>query len=406
MNIGKSGHRIESRDQKAGLPGLSREKLLRMMRWMVTSREYDEAEIRLQRQQKVFFQISSSGHEAVNAASGLLLPPGIDWFYPYYRDRTLNIALGMTPYDMFLQAMGKRDDPGSGGRQMSSHWGNPRLHIVTQSSPTGTQYLQAVGSAEAGRIARAMPPCDDRPPASAYELVYVSGGEGSTSEGEFFEAISTASMRRLPVLFVIEDNQYAISVPVECQTPGASISKLLKAYPNLHVAEVNGLDPVASYRVLRRAVKYIRQGWGPALVHAHVVRLHAHSNSDDDRLYRPPHEREADESRDPIRGFEAFLIAERVSTPEELKDLRSQVQAEIAEAVRRAEAAPAPDPASAPQHLFSQEEVVTVETSPDPEAAAARVRVEGEGLPPLSPPRDDGAQGRPAPELTLVEMIN
>ena len=390
INIGTPGPRLEYPGSNAGLPGLSREKLLRMLRWMIAARSIDEAEMRLQRQQKVFFQISGAGHEAVQAAAGLLLHPGVDWFYPYYRDRALCLALGVTPFDMLLQSMGKKDDPSSGGREMSNHWGNARLHIVNQSSPTGTQYIQAVGCAEAGRIARMMPPCDDRPSASAYELVYVSGGEGSTSEGEFFEALSTASILALPVLFLIEDNKYAISVPVEVQTPGGSISKLVKTYPGLHVAEVNGLDPVASYRVLRRAVKHIRQGRGPALVHAHVVRLNSHSNSDDERLYKLPGEREAEAGSDPVSGFETFLVSEGILAPEALKELRHGIQAEINDAICRAEALPAPEPQSACQHLFSPEEVVTVETSPEPTPPA-------ETIPAGASARED---------LTLVEMIN
>ena len=389
MSAGNVERGSETSATRMGLPGLSREKLLRMFRWMALSREIDEAEIRLQRQQKAFFQISSAGHEAVQAAAGLLLHPGTDWFYPYYRDRALALALGVTPYEMLLQSMGKPDDPASAGRQMSSHWGNPRLHIVSQSSPTGTQYNQAVGTAEVGRIARAMPPCDDRPTSSAYELVYVSGGEGSTSEGEFYEALSTASIKGLPVLFMIEDNKYAISVPVEVQTPGASISKLLKSYPGLHVTEVNGCDPVASYRVLRRAVKHIRQGRGPALVHAHVIRPYSHSNSDDERLYRPPSEREAEETIEPIRSFEHFLLSERIASSEEIAILRQEVQAQVMEAVRRAEVAQDQVPSNALIHLYSQDEVVTVETEA------------------YLPPADEAVpSGKKPGELTLVEMVN
>ncbi len=389
MSPGNPGFRLEYPEAKNGLPGLSREKLLRMHRWMLTSREIDDAEVRLQRQGKVFFEISTTGHEAVQAAAGLLLHPGVDWFYPYYRDRTLVLALGISPYEMFLHSMGRREDPCSGGRQMSCHWGSARLHIVSQSSPTGTQYLQAVGSAEAGKIARAMPRCDDRPSSSSYELVYVSGGEGSTSEGEFYESLNSALVRNLPVLYLIQDNKYAISVPVEVQTPGASISKVVKSFPGLHVSEVNGLDPVASYRVLRRAVKHLRQGKGPALVHAHVIRPRSHSNSDDERLYKPPAERAVEESLDPLRNFETFLTTEGLATAEELRTVRQEVLAELADALRRAEAVPAPAAETALQHLFSPDEVVTVETTPTPATAPAV----------LSP--EEGTS-----ELTMVEVIN
>ncbi len=358
---------------------------------MLTARAIDEAELRLIRQQKVFFQVSGAGQEAVQAAAGLLLHPGIDWFYPYYRDRALCLALGVTPLEMFLQSMGKADDPSSGGREMSNHWGNSRLHIVNQSSPTGTQYLQAVGTAEAGRLARMMPPCDDRPAASSYELVYVSGGEGSTSEGEFFEALNTATNRNLPVLFMIQDNKYAISVPVEVQTAGGNISKLMKMFPGLYVAELNGLDPVASYRGLRRAVKYIRQGRGPALIHAHVTRLFSHSNSDDERLYKPPLERESEAASEPVRGFETFLISEGLAAPEELKEMRQSVLGEVAEAIQKALDMSDPDPKSVMNHLFSPEEVVVVETSPEPPSG------------PHPGALTSGARGE---DLTLVDMVN
>ena len=164
---------------------LRKTSLVRMLRWMLLSRALDDAELRLFRQQKVLFTIPGAGHEAVQAAAGLLLQPGRDWFFPYYRDRALCLALGVTPEAMLLQAMGRRADPSSAGRQMPSHWGDPRLHIVSQSSPTGTQYLPAVGAAEAGRIAQKLPPGDDRPDWKPSELVYVSGGEGSTSQREF-----------------------------------------------------------------------------------------------------------------------------------------------------------------------------------------------------------------------------
>jgi len=394
INLDTWGSRLEFPGSNARLFGLGREKLLRMMRWMITARALDEAEIRLIRQQKVFFQVSAAGHEAVQAAAGLLLHAGTDWFFPYYRDRTLCLALGVSPLDMLLQSMGKRDDPSSGGREMSNHWGNSRLNIVNQSSPTGTQYLQAVGTAEAGRIARMMPRCDDRPSASSYELVYVSGGEGSTSEGEFFEALSTATIHRLPVLFMIEDNKYAISVPVEVQTPAGSISKLVKMYPGLYVAEVNGLDPIASYRGLRRAVKYVRQGRGPALIHAHVIRHYSHSNSDDERFYKPAFERETEAASDPVRGFETFLISEGLAGPEELKQMRQSVLAEIAEAIQEAETRAAPEPDTAMHHLYSPEQVVVVETSPDPRDGSGSA---SGGV--------DGAVEKQQ-ELTLVDMIN
>ncbi len=349
------------------VPSLQRSDLVRMLRAMRLARALDDAELRLLRQQKVYFTINGSGHEAVQVAAAQLLRPGKDWFFPYYRDRALCLALGVTPRAMLLQAMGRRDDPSSGGRQMPSHFGDPDLHIVSQSSPTGTQFLQAVGVAEAARLARTLPlPPDDHPPASADEIVYVSSGEGATSEGEFQEALSTALLYRLPVLFLVEDNEYAISVPIEAQTPAGSISRLLKHIPGLTVIETDGLDPVASHADLARAMSLLRAGEGPVLVHARVVRLKPHSNSDDDRDYRPEGEREESRRLDPIISFEELLLREDVVTEEELDDIRRGVDVEVAAAVEEALAAPEPAATSIHEHLFA----------PKPEPALVEVSSE------------------------------
>src|SRR5574340_201871 len=298
--------------------GLSRKQLIQIYRTMFLSRRLDDREIVLKRQQKIFFQISGAGHEAVLVAAGLALQPGYDWFYPYYRDRALCLALGVTPYDMLLQALGCADDPASGGRQMPSHWGSRKLNIVTQSSPTGTQFLQAVGCAEAGRYFARHPDAAQKAPGDyrqfkdlvfhGDEVTYVSSGEGSTSEGEFWEAVNSASNLKLPVLFLIEDNEYAISVPVEVQTAGGNISRLLANFPNFHFAEMDGTDPVVSYAALSKAVEHIRAGHGPALVHAHVIRPYSHSLSDDERLYRPESERQEETQRDPLTRMQMFLV--------------------------------------------------------------------------------------------------
>ena len=217
--------------------GLEPEFLVRAFRLMYTSRRIDDREILLKRQNRIFFQVSAAGHEAIQVAAALSLRPGHDWFYGYYRDRALALSLGVTPLEMLLQAVGAASDPASGGRQMPSHWSDPALHIVSASSPTGTQYLQAIGSAEAGRY---LHPESDR-------VTLVSSGEGATSEGEFWEAINAACLNRLPVIFLIQDNGYAISVPSEFQTAGGNVSRVLSGFAGLRRTEVDGTDFAASY---------------------------------------------------------------------------------------------------------------------------------------------------------------
>src|SRR5690348_15880376 len=239
---------------------------------MYLARCLDDREVMLKRQNKIFFQISGAGHEAVQTAAGMVLKPGYDWVVPYYRDRALCLTLGMTPEDMLLQAVGAARDPSSGGRQMPSHWSSPELHIVTGSSPTGTQFLHAVGCAHAKSYVN---PDSD-------EITLVTSGEGATSEGEFWEAVNATCLERLPLLFLVEDNGYAISVPVERQTAGGNIARLLEGFPGLLRVEVDGTNFVESYRALKHATEYCRGGHGPALVHASVTRPYSHSLSDDE----------------------------------------------------------------------------------------------------------------------------
>ena len=345
--------------------GLSKEQLIRAYRLMYTSRRIDDREILLKRQQKIFFQMSGAGHEAVGVAAGMALKPGHDWFYPYYRDRALCLALGVEPYQMFLQGVGAADDPSSGGRQMPSHWSYPNLHIVTQSSPTGSQILQAVGCAEGGRYFSRHPKAAETPADSGDyrqfknvsfqndEVTYVSLGDGTSSEGEFWEAMNAAALEKLPVIFCVEDNGYAISVPVEVQTAGGSISRLVSGFPNFHFEEVDGTDPVASYAAFSRAARYCREGHGPAFVHAHVIRPYSHSLSDDERLYRPDSERERDAQRDPVTRTQMYLLREGILDDKGINQLEKEVEAELQAAVDRAlEALPAP-PETVTQYVYS-----------------------------------------------------
>jgi 2-oxoisovalerate dehydrogenase E1 component len=325
--------------------GLAREDLLSIYRTMYVSRRLDDREIQLKRQNKTFFQISGAGHEGVLAAAGLILRPGYDWIYPYYRDRALCLALGITPLEMLLHAVGAKDDPNSGGRQMPSHWGSPRLNIFARSSATGMQYAQAAGMAQASLYFQKFPRAAEKAreathgPNAAHptdEIVYVSGGDGSTSEGEFFEALNAACLKSLPLLILIEDNGYAISVPVEFQTAGGSISKLVANYPGLHIEEVDGTDPLASYAVLKTAAEYCRARKGPALIHAHVTRPYSHSLSDDEKLYKTAQQLEKDARRDPIPKFGLFLVREGIVEEKELEELEAAVDHEVREATDKA----------------------------------------------------------------------
>ena len=344
--------------------GLSRTQMLEFYRLMVLSRRTDDREILLKRQQKIFFQISCAGHEALLVAAGMALRPGYDWFFPYYRDRALCLALGNTVEEQLLQAVGAASDPASGGRQMPSHWTSKRLNIVSPSSSTATQCLHAVGCAEAGRYfnrhsdAAATISGDYREYKDVTfhpdEVVYVSIGEGSTSQGEFWESLNSASNSKLPVLYVVEDNGYAISTPVEANTPGGNISRLIANFPNFHFAEVDGTDFVASYQAMTEAVAYCRAGHGPALVHGHVIRPYSHSLSDDETHYRSAEELDADALRDPIARMSAWLISNGVADAEQLHRLELAVEVEVQAASDRALAAAPPEVASILREVYSE----------------------------------------------------
>jgi 2-oxoisovalerate dehydrogenase E1 component len=351
-----------------GEPGahvLSHERLVEFYRLMYLSRRTDDREIVLKRQQKIFFQISCAGHEALLVAAAMALKPGYDWFFPYYRDRALCLALGNTVEEQLLQSVGAASDPASGGRQMPSHWASKRLNIVTPSSSTATQCLHAVGCAEAGRYFARHPEAARKVPGDyrefkdvkfhADEVVYVSIGEGSTSQGEFWESLNTASNLKLPVLFVIEDNGYAISTPVEANTPGGNISRLIANFPNFHFAEVDGTDPIASYRAMVEAVAYCRSGQGPAVVHGHVVRPYSHSLSEDERDYRARAELDADALRDPISKMQVWLLRERILDAEGIDALERKVDLEVQAAADKAVAAAFPTVASILVHQYSED---------------------------------------------------
>jgi 2-oxoisovalerate dehydrogenase E1 component len=334
--------------------GLSRDELIRAYRLMLLSRKIDDREIQLKRQNKVFFQINGVGHEAVLVAAGMLLRPGRDWYFAYYRDRALALASGVTAFEQFLASVGAASDPASGGRQMPSHWGHKKLNLVSPSSCVGTQFLQAVGAAIAGRYmntstAGGLPESHEED-----EIVYVSGGDGSTSEGEFFESLNNACIQKVPVLYLIEDNKYAISVPVEKQTAGGKISKLVRSYPDLFVTEFDGCNFVESYGRLKDAIAYLRSGRGPALAHAHVVRPYSHSLSDDERLYKTAAEREEEAKRDPLTRMRRFLLTEGLTSEPELEALEATVHREVAEAADQALSMRPPTPESIKTHLYSE----------------------------------------------------
>ncbi|MCE2803497.1 MAG: dehydrogenase [Gemmatimonadetes bacterium] len=347
--------------------GLSKDQLLAAYRTMLLSRRVDDKEIQLKRQNKIFFQISGAGHEAVLVAAGMVFKPGHDWFYTYYRDRALCLQLGMTAAEMLYSAVGAAIDPNSGGRQMPSHWGHKQTNIVSASSPTGTQFLQAVGSAEAVVRAKALGIADGF---KSDEVVFVSTGDGTTSEGEFWESLNTAANLKLPVVYLVEDNGYAISVPVEVNTAGGSISKLVSGFPNFFIQEVDGCDLLASYEVLQKAVAYARERKGPALVHAKVIRPYSHSLSDDEVMYRPDAERDADAARDPITQFPKWLVDEGHATTAEIEAIQASVDAEVLAATDDALAQPQPAPETATFAVYSPDVDPTSEqfdTEDDPQ---------------------------------------
>ncbi len=323
---------------------LDRETLIRAFRLMYLSRCLDDREVMLKRQNKIFFQVSCAGHEAIQVAAGMALRAGSDWAVPYYRDRALALTLGMTAEDMLLQAVGAARDPSSGGRQMPSHWSSPQLRILTGSSPTGSQYLHALGCALANRHLEP----------DAREIALVTSGEGATSEGEFWECMNIACLERAPLLVLIEDNGYAISVPVEKQTAGGNIANLLAGFPGLLRLEVDGTDFIESLAAMKHAVEHCRAGWGPALVRANVIRPYSHSLSDDERAYKPQVERDNEAARDPLKTFPEFLIQEGILTQRSIEDMIRATDEEVSELAQRVLRDPPPESGSALKFLYSE----------------------------------------------------
>jgi 2-oxoisovalerate dehydrogenase E1 component len=334
--------------------GLDPETLVGIYRTMYTSRRVDDKEIQLKGQNKIFFQISGAGHEALLTGAALAMKSGYDWFFPYYRDRALMLGLGMTPLEMLYSAVGAEVDPNSHGRQMPSHWGSVKLNVPSQSSCTGSQSLHAVGAAEASYRASLVKELQDKVVGfKGDEVVYMSVGDGTTSEGEWWEALNTASNLKLPVIFVVEDNGYAISVPVEVGTAGGDVSKLVAGFPDLYIQKCDGTDPLESYATFKRAVEYCRERKGPAFIHGKVIRPYSHSLSDDEKLYRPDEERQADAEIDPIKTYAEFLINERIATADDLEALRKQVDDEINRAADTAVTTPQPEGPTALRNVFS-----------------------------------------------------
>ena len=372
--LAQGAAREASRRARGEHEGLTRDDLLAAYRTMLLSRKIDDKEIQLKNQSQAFFQISGAGHEAVLVAAGVHLRGGYDWFFPYYRDRALCLTIGVTPFEMLLASVGAKDDPASGGRQMPSHWGHRRLNIPSQSSATGTQCLHAAGCAQAGIIYERVGDIPDRESRfHADEVTYVSIGDGATSEGEFWESLNTACTNKLPLLYLCEDNGYAISVPVEVQTPGGDISRLVEHFPGLRGFRCDGTDYLASYRTLGEAVAHVRARKGPAFVHASVIRPYSHSLSDDEKLYKSPAEREAEARRDPLLRMRHYLKAEGLATDDDFADIQTSVEREVSAAAEQALAAPKPEPETARLYVFSPDI--------DPTSAAFATEPQPQGQP-------------------------
>lgn len=329
---------------KVGKHEFDKEKLLYILKMMLTARTVDNKAMNLLRQGKTFFHIAGAGHEAVQLAIGLSLDPNKDWLFPYYRDLATVLTAGVTPEEVFLGTFGKANDPASGGRQLPVHWGSTRINIPSQSSPTGTQFLQAVGTALAS-VKR-----------GERNISYVSSGEGTTSQGEFHEAVNWASREKLPVLFVIQNNKYAISVHVSSQTGGkdSSIAEMMEGYHSLHRERIDGTDFFKSYEKIQDAIDYVKSGKGPALIEADVVRLESHSSSDDQKKYRDKNELEEDLKKCPIEKFAQILMAKRFLNQTEYDEIKKNVNDEVSQAADKALHSDDPHTGEATKYIFDE----------------------------------------------------
>ena len=327
-----------------GLMGFEKKQLIDILKMMIRSRIIDNKAMRLLKQGKTFFHIAAEGHEAVQMAIGLHLDPKKDWLFPYYRDLGTMLMAGVTPEEVFLGTFAKATDPASGGRQLPVHWGMINAQVPSQSSPTGTQFLQAVGTALASRRK------------GIKNVSYVSSGEGTTSQGEFHEAVNWASREKLPVLFVIQNNRYAISVPVEHQTAGkdGSVAEMMGGFHTLYRKRIDGTDFFESYSELKEAIDYIKSGKGPALIEANVVRLQSHSSSDDQKKYRNKEDLERDKQNDPIEKFVAKLKTESILNDDDFQKIWKEINKEIDEAADKGSKSSDPVPKDAERYVYDE----------------------------------------------------
>lgn len=338
-----------------------------MLKNIFLSRRIDDTEISMRKQSQAFFQISGAGHEGILTATGTILKARHDYFLCYYRDRALCLALGVTPYEMLCQANGNTGDTASHGRQMPAHWGNIKLNIVNKSSCTGTQFLQACGLAEGGKYLESLE-LKDSPIYNKDEIVYASTGDGTTSQGEFWEGLTTACVNKLPVMFMVEDNGYAISVPTHVQTPSGSISKALEKFPQLKVYECDGNCPIESYETIKEAEEYLRAGNGPVLVHAHVTRPYSHSLSDDQTMYRTKEELAEEKEVDVVNSFPKFLVETKLFTQEEVDEVKNEATKECREALKKTLETKWPEIDTYADHTYSETVDITssdFETEPN-----------------------------------------